>query len=89
MKTSDESFYEILGPLPAEKVLAADYQFDVADRIYALMKEQGLNQKQLAIAIGHRPSEISKWLSGQHNFTLKTLALLTNFFGKPLITVVK
>ncbi len=89
MKTSDTPFYEMLGPLPAEKVLAADYQFDVADRIEALMKERGLNQKQLAMAIGHRPSEISKWLSGQHNFTLKTIAMLTHFFGKPLITVVK
>ena len=89
MKTSDKSFYEMLGPLPAEKVLAADFQFDVADRIYALMQEKGLNQKQLATAIGHRPSEISKWLSGQHNFTLKTIAMLTHFFGKPLITVVK
>lgn len=89
MKTSDTSFYEMLGPLPAEKILAADYQFDVADRIDALMKERGLNQKQLAQAIGHRPSEISKWLSGQHNFTLKTIAMLTHFFGKPLITVVK
>ncbi len=82
-------FYETLGSLPAEKVLAVDYQFDVADRIDALMKERGLNQKQLAIAIGRRPSEISKWLSGQHNFTLKTIAMLTHFFGKPLINIVK
>lgn len=89
MKTSEISFQDLIGSLPVEKVLAADYQFDVADRIDALMKERGLNQKQFAMAIGHRPSEISKWLSGQHNFTLKTIAMLTHFFGKPLIKVIK
>lgn len=89
MKTSEIPFYELVGPLPADKVLAADYQFNIADRIAALMKERGLNQKQLANAIGHRPSEISKWLSGEHNFTLKTIAMLTHFFGKPLISIVK
>jgi transcriptional regulator with XRE-family HTH domain len=51
------------------------------------MKKQGLTKKQFADALGHRPSEVTKWLSGEHNFTLKTIASLSTFFGEPLIRV--
>ena len=32
-----------------------------------------MNQKDLAEKLNKRPSEISKWLSGTHNFTIYTL----------------
>ncbi len=51
------------------------------------MRERGLSKKQFADALGRRPGEITKWLSGQHNFTLATLAMLSTFFGKPIINV--
>ena len=51
------------------------------------MKEKGLSKKQLADAIGKRPSEITRWLSGEHNFTISTIAMLSSFFGQPIITV--
>ena len=50
-------------------------------------RERGLSKKQFADALGRRPSEITKWLSGQHNFTISTLAMLSTFFGKSIITV--
>lgn len=31
---------------------------------------------------------IIKWLSGQHNFTLRTIAQLSAFFGEPLVWAV-
>ncbi|MDE5761918.1 MAG: helix-turn-helix domain-containing protein [Bacteroidales bacterium] len=51
------------------------------------MNERGLSKKQFADALGRRPSEITKWLSGEHNFTISTLAMLSTFFGQPIITV--
>ena len=42
---------------------------------------------QLAQKLGKRPSEITKWLSGQHNFTLRTIAQLSAFFGESLVFV--
>jgi transcriptional regulator with XRE-family HTH domain len=32
-----------------------------------------------------RPSEINKWLKGNHNLTLKTLAKLEAELGEPII----
>ena len=34
---------------------------------------RGLSRKQLAHALEKQPSEITKWLSGTHNFTSDTL----------------
>ena len=51
------------------------------------MRAEGLSKKQFAESLGRRPSEISKWLSGEHNFTIATLSKLGAFFGQPIITV--
>lgn len=60
---------------------------EISEKIDALMKERGLSRKQFADAIGKRPSEITKWLSGQHNFTISTLATISSFFDCPIISV--
>ena len=40
---------------------------------------------EFADSIGKRPSEVTKWLSGQHNFTIRTLAMLSAYFDEALI----
>lgn len=76
----------MLGPIPTNVQKEVDLSFEISDRIDALMRQHGLSKKQFADAIGRRPSEITKWLSGQHNFTIVTLAMLSNFFGQPIST---
>lgn len=87
MKRTDRSLQEMLGPIPVAIQKEVDLSFEISDRIDALMRERGLTKKQFAEALGRRPSEITKWLSGQHNFTIATLAMLSTFFGQPIITV--
>jgi transcriptional regulator with XRE-family HTH domain len=48
-----------------------------------------MTKKQLAEAVGKRPSEVTRWLSGEHNFTIATLGMLSTFFGQPIVTVGK
>ena len=81
------SYEEMLGPIPASVQEEVDLSFEISDRIDTLMRQRGLSKKQFADALGRRPSEITKWLSGQHNFTISTLAMLSTFFGQPIITV--
>ncbi len=87
MKRTDKSLSEMLGPIPASVQQEVNLSFEISDRIDELMREKGLSKKQFADALGRRPSEITKWLSGQHNFTIATLAMLSAFFGEPIITV--
>lgn len=82
MKRTVKSLEEMLGPIPESNKNEVDLSFHISDRIDELMHEKGLTKKQFADAIGRRPSEITKWLSGQHNFTIATLSMLSSFFGR-------
>ncbi len=88
MKRTAKSLAEILGQIPEPIMKETELSFEISDRIYHLMTERGLSKKQFAEALGRRPSEITKWLSGQHNFTIATLGMLSAFFGQPIISVV-
>lgn len=87
MKRTAKSLDEILGPIPTTVQTEIDLSFEISDRIAELMRLKGLSKKQFADALGRRPSEITKWLSGQHNFTIATLSMLSTFFGQPIISV--
>lgn len=60
-----------------EKIL----EIIVAERIRELMKEQSLNQVQLAEKIGIGQSAISAWLLGKKLPSIASLWLLADYFG--------
>lgn len=88
MKRTAKSLDEMLGSIPDRLQKETELSFQISDRIYALMQERGLSKKQFADALGKRPCEVTKWLSGQHNFTIATLSMLSSFFGQPVIAVI-
>ena len=49
----------------------------IAAQIDDAMKAKGLSKKDLAVLMNRRPSEITKWLSGNQNFTSDILAELS------------
>ncbi len=87
MKRAKTSLRELLSDITPEERAEARLSFQISNRLDLLMQEQGLSKKQFAEAIGKRPSEITRWLSGEHNFTISTLSMLSTFFGKPIVTV--
>lgn len=87
MKDIRNRYIEMVGQVPKEIKEELDLSFAISSKIDALMQERGLSKKQFADQIGKRPSEITRWLSGQHNFTVSTLAMLSSFFGKSIISV--
>lgn len=87
MRTVNISLQEIFDEIPLEKREESRLSFAISDRLYELMREKGLNKKQFAESLGKRPNEITRWLSGEHNFTIATIAMLSVFFGKPIISV--
>ncbi|MDE5773013.1 MAG: helix-turn-helix transcriptional regulator [Muribaculaceae bacterium] len=87
MKTAFEEYNRIVASIPDSIHREVDMEVAVSNRIYKLMREKGLSKAEFARSVGKRPCEVTKWLSGQHNFTLSTLTMLSSFFGKPIITV--
>lgn len=87
MRTANIPLRELFGEISPADRAQTRLSFEISNRLDALMRERGMTKKQLADAIGKRPSEITRWLSGEHNFTIATLGMLAVFFGKPIVTV--
>ena len=69
--------------------LLLDKSFEIVEHISSILKERGLSQKDLAKILGKEDSEISKWMSGTHNFTLKTIVKLELALKSPLVCCTK
>jgi len=62
-----------------------DHSFDVADQIHEILERQGKTQRDLASMLGKKESEISKWMRGTHNFTLKSIAKIEAVLNEKII----
>lgn len=82
-------FQRILDKTPEDVKIFTRHYGDLVVRINSLLKEKGYSQKDLAEKLDKKPSEISKWLKGEHNFTLRSLAKLEAELGAPLFYVPK
>ena len=57
----------------------------IIDKVLLALNEKGWSRGQLAEAMGKSPSEVSKWLSGMHNLTLKSIIKMEVALGIELI----
>ena len=80
---------KIQSETPEELRIFVRQYTDIVIRINELIKAKGYTQKDLAEKLNKRPSEINKWLKGNHNLTLKTIAKLETQLGEPIIYVKK
>lgn len=62
-----------------------DHSFDVVDQIHEILESQGKTQRDLAEMLGKKESEISKWMRGTHNFTLKSISKIEVALGESII----
>ena len=75
--------------IPTEIDLFVTRSFDIVDRIHEILTFKQLDQKDLAALLGKKESEISKWMSGTHNFTIKTIARIEKVLGSSIVKVVR
>jgi transcriptional regulator with XRE-family HTH domain len=64
---------DLLNEISPEELERTKEKMMLAARIDEAKKAKGWKNKDLAKALNKRPSEITKWLSGTHNFTADTL----------------
>ena len=82
-------FQEILDETPKETEIFVRWYADIVLRVNQIMKEKGLTQKGLADKLDKRPSEIHKWLKGEQNLTLRSIAKLEAELGEPILNIVQ
>ncbi len=81
------AYERILARSKKENIIFVKKSFDIADKIHHTLKSIGMTQKDLAKKLSKNESEISKWLSGQHNFTIKSIAKIEAVLNVELIHV--
>ena len=84
---TNELFRQCLSAIPEEQRAEFDLSNGIAERLDTLLKQKGITQHELATRLGKRDSEVSKWLTGRHNFTTSTIARIETAVGDKLIMI--
>lgn len=66
-------FDEIQAATSEETKMFMQRSLAIANQIACLLEEKSMRQKDLADLLGKKEAEISRWLSGFHNFTIKSI----------------
>lgn len=59
----------------------------ITENISTLLKARGISQAEFAKMLGKSPSEVSKWLTGLHNLTLKSITKMEVALEVDLINI--
>ena len=81
-------FHQIVDETPLELKTQLRFSDAIAGKLDRMLKKRDMTQRDLARKVGKTEAEVSRWLGGTHNFTLKTLALISTALGEDLISVV-
>jgi transcriptional regulator with XRE-family HTH domain len=70
--------------IPNDVKIFIDKSFATTEQIDIILKKRGLTQRNLAELLNKSESEISKWMSGSHNFTFQTIAKIESVLGESI-----
>jgi transcriptional regulator with XRE-family HTH domain len=59
----------------------------ITEKVCTVLTERGIKKKQFAEMLGKSPSEVSKWLTGLHNLTLKSITKMEEVLDINLINI--
>lgn len=80
-------FVDAVRDIPTSTKKQVDLSWGISDKIAGLLSANKMSQKDLAKKMHKTEAEVSRWLSGTHNFTLSTLAKISTVLGEDLIKV--
>ena len=78
---------EIRSTISPEMKLQMELAVAIANRIYDILEEKGMSQKEFAHLMGKTETEVSRWLSGTHNLTMSTICKISAALGEDIIRV--
>jgi transcriptional regulator with XRE-family HTH domain len=84
-KYSSKILGELLDEVTPAEQLKTNTKMTLAARLGDLISAKGWGKSEFADKINKNPSEITKWLSGTHNFTIDTLAEIAMVLKMPVV----
>ena len=82
-----DAFDRIIARTPDATKRHIEKNMAIANRIIEILRSHGNTQRDLARALGKSESEVSKWLTGLHNFELQTIYKIEMALGENVIEV--
>ena len=70
---------------PPEVNLQIEMAVRIANRVYDILEERNMTQRDFAQLVGKTENEVCRWLSGTHNLTLATIAKMSVALGEDLL----
>lgn len=80
---SAAAFFE--APIDASVERFIDKNVNISLQVVSYLEELDWTQKEFAKKMGKSEAEISKWLSGMHNLTLKSISKMEVVLGRDII----
>jgi ribosome-binding protein aMBF1 (putative translation factor) len=80
-------FFEILRQAPEESKRFVSKTMAIARQLDLIMSRKGISQKELAKKLNKTEPEISKWLAGDHNFTIRTLTAIETALDEEILVI--
>ena len=74
---------------PKESVIFVEKSLELVNYIFTILEKKGINQKELATRLGKSEAEVSKWLTGSHNLTLRSISKIEAALGIDIIHIPK
>ena len=82
-------FRQCLAAVPEDQKAEFELPYAIAQRLSEVLQAKNLTQKDFAQRLHKRESEISKWMTGRHNFTMQTIAKIETALGCKLVNIAK
>lgn len=85
MKRTNYIMDEIRQTISPDMKIQMELSVAIANRIYSILEQRGMSQKDFAKLMGKTETEVSRWLSGTHNLTISTISKITYVLGEDII----
>jgi len=59
----------------------------IADKVQAILASRKISRIEFAEMLGEKPFKVSKWLSGQHNLSIRNIVRMEIALGRELIDI--
>lgn len=74
-------YLDAINNIPPKIQKQVNMSMAISDKIARVLQEKNISQKDFAKLMGKTEIEVSRWLSGGHNFTISTLAKISVKLG--------
>jgi transcriptional regulator with XRE-family HTH domain len=76
----------IKSKIPLENRKYISKNLDISNQVFTLLDQKGITQKEFSALLEKNESEVSRWLSGRHNLTLKSIVKMESILDSDIIT---